>query len=74
ELTGKQFLKELKKKKVELPLDKESKWLDYFTQQKSMADTIKTQIAQTDAEIDQMVYELYGLSEEEVRVVEGAGN
>ncbi|MEX2477225.1 MAG: N-6 DNA methylase, partial [Gracilimonas sp.] len=71
ELTGKQFLKELKKKKVELSLDKEAEWLDYFTQQKSQADTLKTQIAQTDAEIDAMVYELYGLSEEEVRVVAG---
>ena len=71
ELTFKQFLKELKKKKVELSLDKEAEWLDYFTQQKSHADALKTQIAQTDAEIDAMVYELYGLGEEEVRVVEG---
>ncbi|MEX2411002.1 MAG: TaqI-like C-terminal specificity domain-containing protein, partial [Candidatus Paceibacterota bacterium] len=71
ELTGKQFLKELKKKKVELSLDKEAEWLDYFTQQKSQADALKTQIAQTDKEIDTMVYELYGLTEEEVRVVEG---
>jgi len=74
ELTFKQFLKELKKKKVELSLDKEAEWLDYFTQQKTQADALKTQIAQTDAEIDAMVYELYGLGEEEVQVVEGAGN
>ncbi|MDZ7718337.1 MAG: hypothetical protein U5K72_05895 [Balneolaceae bacterium] len=71
ELTGKQFLKELKKKKVKLSLEEEAEWLDYFTQQKAKADDLKSQIAQTDAEIDAMVYELYGLSEEEVRVVEG---
>ena len=48
-----------------------AEWLDYFTQQKAKAEELKSQIAQTDAEIDKMVYEL---TEEEVRVVEGAGN
>jgi hypothetical protein len=32
------------------------------------------QIAQLDAQIDALVYELYGLTEEEVAVVEGAVN
>jgi len=71
ELTFRQFLKELKKKKVELTLDKEAEWMEYFTQQKAKAEELKTQISQTDSEIDEMVYALYGLSEEEVRVVEG---
>lgn len=70
ELSFKQFLKELKKKKVELSLDKEAEWLEYFTQQKALADELKSQIVQTDKEIDVMVYELYGLTEEEIRVVE----
>jgi hypothetical protein len=30
------------------------------------------QIAATDPQIDHLVYELYGLTEEEVRIVEGA--
>ncbi|MDZ7754779.1 hypothetical protein [Rhodohalobacter sp.] len=55
-------------------LNELAEWLDYFTQQKSQADALKTQIAQTDKEIDAMVYELYGLSEEEVGVVENSGN
>lgn len=71
ELTFKQFLKELKKKKVELSLDKEAEWMEYFNKQKAKADELKSQIAQTDKEIDTMVYELYGLSEEEIRVIEG---
>jgi len=71
ELTFKQFLKELKKKKVKLNLSEEAEWMEYFNQQKAKADELKSQIAQTDREIDAMVYELYGLSEEEVRVVEG---
>jgi hypothetical protein len=29
------------------------------------------QIAATDKQIDQLVYELYGLTEEEIRIVEG---
>ncbi|CAN5227411.1 hypothetical protein BH23BAC3_BH23BAC3_31990 [soil metagenome] len=69
--TFKQFLKELKKKKVTLSLKEEAEWMDYFNEQKTIARELKTQIAQTDAEIDRMVYELYGLSEEEIGVVEG---
>jgi hypothetical protein len=33
--------------------------------------TLQRQIDATDREIDRLVYELYGLTEEEVRVVEG---
>jgi TaqI-like C-terminal specificity domain len=32
---------------------------------------LQTQIAATDRQIDQLVYELYGLTEEEIRIVEG---
>jgi hypothetical protein len=32
---------------------------------------LERQIAQVDAEIDQRVYGLYGLTEEEIRIVEG---
>jgi hypothetical protein len=31
------------------------------------------QIGATDREIDQLVYGLYGLTEEEIRIVEGSG-
>ena len=70
ELTFKQFLKELKKKKVKLSLSREAEWMEYFNEQKAKADELKAQIAHTDKEIDAMVYELYGLSEEERKVVE----
>jgi len=71
ELTFKQFLKELKKKKVTLSLEEEEEWMDFFGQKKAQAEELKSQIAQTDKEIDSMVYELYGLTEEEIGVVEG---
>ncbi|MCB0541447.1 MAG: hypothetical protein KDE33_28330, partial [Bacteroidetes bacterium] len=34
--------------------------------------TIKNKIDTTDAEIDQMVYKLYGLTEEEIKIVENS--
>ena len=34
---------------------------------------IKRQIAATDKEIDELVYELYGLTEVEIKIVEGSG-
>ena len=33
-------------------------------------DSLKCQIDATDAEIDRLVYELYGLTEEEIKIVE----
>ena len=35
------------------------------------SDSIQRQIAATDAAIDKLVYELYGLTEEEIAIVEG---
>ena len=40
-------------------------------QQKLKANNIQQVIQQTDKEIDAMVYELYGLSEEQIQIVEG---
>ena len=65
------FIKELTKQKIKLSLSEEAEWADYFDQEKSKALEIQSKIATTDKEIDQMVYELYGLSEEEIKIVEG---
>jgi len=64
------FIKELSKVKVKLNLSQKADWEDYFIAEKSKAETLNNEITKTDKEIDGMVYELYGLSEEEVRVVE----
>jgi len=37
-------------------------------------DRLKRQIEETDQEIDELVYKVYGLTEEEIRVVEGRSN
>jgi inorganic triphosphatase YgiF len=47
-------------------------WFETFTQQKGHADELKFQISKTDKEIDKIVYELYGLTGEEVKVVENS--
>jgi adenine-specific DNA-methyltransferase len=55
-----------------LSLSEQSEWLQYFEEQKQKVSEIQTQIDQTDCEIDQMVYELYGLTAEEIKIVEEA--
>ena len=71
-LSFKELKGELKKQKIKLSLSEEAEWMQYFEVQKEKALAIQQQIDQTDREIDQMVYELYGLTEEEVRIVEEA--
>lgn len=64
------FIKELGKKKIKLSLSDEAEWEAYFTQEATKALELKAKIDATDKEIDQMVYELYGLTEEEIRIME----
>jgi type I restriction-modification system DNA methylase subunit len=65
-----EFIKELDKKKAKLSLSEEAEWEDYFNEQKQKALSLKSEIDQNDREIDRMVYELYGLTKEEIGVVE----
>ena len=45
--------------------------MKYFEEQKTKALALQTIIDTTDKEIDAMVYALYGLTEEEIKIVEG---
>ncbi|WP_205943704.1 Eco57I restriction-modification methylase domain-containing protein [Pedobacter aquae] len=70
------FIKELNKSiKIEggnqLSKKDEFEFMDIFEEQKAKALAIKAQIEETDKAIDKMVYELYELTEEEIRIVEG---
>ncbi len=64
------LLKELKKLKLQLSLEDEAKWLQYFKSQKQKVDQLKIDIEKNEREIDQMVYELYGLTKEEIEIIE----
>jgi hypothetical protein len=65
-----EFEKELIKKRLVLSGVQKEEWYKRFTRLKEEAQSIKYQIDQTDNEIDQMVYELYGLTEDEIKIVE----
>ena len=61
----------LKKSQGEkLSKSEEMEWMELFENKKTEAQTLKSEIEKTDKEIDQMVYELYGLSVEEIKIVE----
>jgi type I restriction-modification system DNA methylase subunit len=70
-LSYKDFIAELAKKKVKLSLSEEAEWETYFLQEARQALALKAEISNTDQEIDRMVYALYGLTEEEIKIVEG---
>lgn len=70
-----EFIKELNKaiKIAEgdrLTKSDELEWMEVFEKQKEKSQQLQTEIDKTEREIDQMVYELYGLSEEEIKIVE----
>ncbi len=69
ELSFKDFVAELKKQKVILSLVQQDEREPYFNDYKSRVLDLKSQIQQTDTEIDNMVFDLYGLTQEERKVV-----
>ncbi|WP_339660031.1 Eco57I restriction-modification methylase domain-containing protein [Croceibacter atlanticus] len=50
----------------------EFEWLELFEENKKKAQDLQHQISQTEKEIDQMVYELYDLSDGEIAIVENS--
>lgn len=48
-------------------------WMEVFEVKKKEALTLKTEVDRTDKEIDQLVYELYGVTEEEINFVAASG-
>lgn len=71
EMNWKEFFIEIGKQKLKFTLSEQAEWLNYFEEQKEKTLAIKALITQTDKEIDKMVYELYELTEEEIKIVEG---
>ena len=65
------FVAELKKQKIKLSLVQQDEWEEYFGQYKATLNEISAQIGATDKEIDARVYALYGLTEEEIKTIEG---
>ena len=74
ELNFTEFITELNKAikatgKTPLTKKDEFDWIELFEENKAKAQALKSQIEITEDEIDKMVYELYGLSEEEITII-----
>ena len=65
------FVAELKKQKIKLSLVQQDEWEEYFGQYKAALNEVSAQISATDKEIDERVYALYGLTEDEIKTIEG---
>jgi hypothetical protein len=66
------FFIELAKAKIVLSAIQKDEVQEYFETYQKQAVATKNQIIATDKQIDAMVYELYGLSEEEIEIVENS--
>ncbi len=69
QLDFKGFVVELKKQKIKLTLVQQDEWEDYFSQYLQACQELSEQIRATDNEIDQRVFDLYGLTQEEREIV-----
>lgn len=64
------FQKVLKKQKISLLGVLKDDWFDRFNRYKTDIDNIKSVIADTDKKIDTLVYQLYGLTDDEIKIIE----
>ena len=60
---------ELKKQKISIPLKDQDEWEDFFNQRVAECQQLTAQIKATDEEIDNKVFDLYGLTDEERQIV-----
>jgi len=70
ELDFKGFKNELSKQKIHFSLGEESEWFEYFEEQCQKHKAVSTSISNIENEIDKLVYSLYGLTAEEIDILE----
>lgn len=70
ELDFKTFIYELKRSNTHLGLADESQWIKYFKEQKDKVQKIKYEVAQLDRHIDEVIYRIYELTPEEIKIIE----
>lgn len=68
------FLNILKRQKISLLGILKDDWSDRFNRYKTDIDNIKSVIADTDKKIDTLVYQLYGLTDDEIKIIEESLN
>ena len=70
QLTFAEFLKELKKQKIKISPSDQDDWEEYFDNYRTTCQEFSAQIATTNNEIDLRAYKLYGLTYDEVLIVD----
>ena len=65
------FVKELSKVKVKLTMKQKEDLEDYFNDYVKDISELNASIEATDNEINELVYKLYNLTDEEIRIVAG---
>jgi hypothetical protein len=65
-----EFIEELKKNKINLTLRQKADWLEFFKEEKLKAINQSEAIFNIESQIDQLVYNLYGLTQEEILLIE----
>lgn len=63
------FVSELKKQKIKLTLVQQDEWEEYFNHYKTECNVLLSEITAADNKIDELIYKLYNLTEEEIQVV-----
>ncbi|SFF48279.1 Eco57I restriction-modification methylase domain-containing protein [Thermoflexibacter ruber] len=69
-LTWEKFQDEIKKQKGQISPKQRFEWIEIFEEKQKEAVSIDTKIQQLEKEIDNLVYKLYDLTEEEIKIVE----
>ena len=68
------FHKQLKNQKYKLTLKKEEEWEDYFLYSQELCLDIASEINILENEINNLIYESYGLTSEEIDIIENSFN
>ena len=66
----KQFTNELKKEKIVLSGSQKDDWFERFNRVSTEIKELQKTIAETDKQIDSLVYKLYNLTNEEIQIIE----
>ena len=69
QLDFKGLMVEMKKQKIRIPIKEQNEWEDAFNECVAECQELSAKIKATDEKIDNKVFDLYGLTEEERRIV-----
>lgn len=66
------FIAELKKKKINLSLTDQVEWKEFFNKYKTEINSLQTEHILSDNNLNKIIYKIYNLSEDEIKVVENS--